>query len=837
MSNPLRSSDVIHRLPAQVAALPDGRVLTRGPSGVSLLGGVDLVDLQGVLDRIDGRRSAGEICADVADEYEVEEVLDLLRHTDGSLVAVGEPAEDPKTPADREAGPRLDAPSRALVLGDGVAGRRLADLLAAPRLAGPPAAEGLDRLRGLDLVVCALEDTAYGTLFDIQQACRRAAVVSLFVTVDPDGVRLGPSVVPGTGPCFGCAQGPSFRIPGLAIADLVAAVGGFRTGRIDATRFEPAAREAAREARAILRARGAPATPPALLGSVLLLSREGRRRTYLVPPVAGCPLCRPDPGREHALALEVEQQLIDSYRREPRRAAMADGEGLCTSVGIIGGGTAGYLTALALRRRWPSLAVALIESSDVPIIGVGEATTPLMPQFLHNDLGLDVHELFREVYPTLKLGIRFEWGQPGADFNYPFGPVHVLEPAVYDGDILGCSPQSLLMATGAVPIVRGGGSDAGLWRSSLGVDTAYHLDNARFVAYLRRKTGEVGIEAIDARIVGVDVAEDGESVAGLKADDDRVFIFDLYVDCTGFHSLLLERGLGSPFKSYETSLFTDRALVATVPHGGEVRPYTSAKTLSSGWCWSTPQRHEDHRGYVFCSAFASPEAAEREMRRYYPDLIDPRLIEFRAGRHEHFWRGNVVAMGNAYGFVEPLESTALHMLIRQIGLLLGAFPLRIGERGVTALLNHKVGTYWDYLCWFLAIHYRFNRRLDTPFWRHCRHEVDVSAHGELIEAFRERGPLAYQPAIRNGFAYPDPLWGAEGIDVILMGQQLSTCLPRPRIDRQQWQQRAALYRRYAERAMPQAKALAAIEEHPEILDPWAQALRRFGPAFQTDPGR
>ena len=149
-----------------------------------------------------------------------------------------------------------------------------------------------------------------------------------------------------------------------------------------------------------------------------------------------------------------------------------------------------------------------------------------------------------------------------------------------------------------------------------------------------------------------------------------------------------------------------------MPHNGDIMPYTLAETMSAGWCWSTPQRDVDHRGYVFSSAFASVEEAEREMRRANPGMDEARRIEFRTGRREDFWKGNVVAMGNAYGFVEPLESTALHMLIRQIGLLVGALPAQPGERGVTAALNRKVGAWWDYLCWFLALHYRFNRRLD-----------------------------------------------------------------------------------------------------------------------------
>ena len=818
MPRPLRPTDVPRRSRPQIARIDTDRLLVRGPHGVSLLRGIARDDLERVLAHIDGRRTAGEICELLADEYDREQVFHLLRRL---AVPQGSAGKEPVEPAGR--GDAGGDPVQPIVLGTGIASRRISELLALPRR-DASAETVLERLQPRDLVIVALEDASYRRLFELQSLCLRAGATSLFVTVDPDGVRIGPTVVPGAGPCFACAQIASFRVLRLEAPDLISAVSGFSTGTADASTFERAARRVALETREV------PAGRPELLTSVLLLAGGGAT-TYAVSPAATCPLCSPASRvpRDSPLADAARHELIESHRRAPRRAKVAAGGDLCSSVGIVGGGTAGYLTALALRRRFPRLEVTLIESSKLPIIGVGEATTPLMPQFLHVDLGLDVHELFRELRPTLKLGIRFDWGVAGqkeGGFNYPFGPLHVLEPAVYDRDSRWCSPQSALMSAGALPLRAAGGG----WQSSLGVETAYHLDNESFVRYLRRKAADFGVRTVDARIRETRVAPDRESVTALVADDGRSFAFDLYVDCSGFRSLLMEQGLGSPFLSYSDSLFTDRALIASVPAeaGNETPPYTSAAAMNAGWCWSTPQREADHRGYVFCSDFATAEEAEREMRRANPGMGEARLIEFRAGRHQHFWHGNVVAMGNAYGFVEPLESTALHMLIRQIGLLLRSLPARRGERGVPALLNRRVGDLWDYLRWFLAIHYRFNRRIDTPFWRHCRSEVDVSAHAELIDAFRERGPLSYQ---RTGFDYPDPLWGAQGIDVLLLGQGVPTALPRPVVGRQDWHRRARLYRDFARRATPQAEALEVLDQQPELLDRWVEAFRRFGPAF------
>lgn len=800
MSQPLSPSDVLLRDPkAQIAPLPDGRLLLRHSGGATVLRGVAAEDLARVLERVDGRRTVAEICAALAEEYDAADVRGLLASLRGDLVRVAAPGA---------AGP-------VVLLGGG---QRLAGELeragCAVRLVEPASLAG--SLAEAALVVCALEGEPYQTLFEVQAACLAAGVPSLFATSDPDGLRVGPATIPGAGPCFACVQLATFASLRLDPPSLLAAVGSFRTGELDA------AAPLVAEARQILAGR------PGLLSTLLHILPSGEVRRLPVERSPDCPLCRgiAAPAESAGTAERVSVETAD--RRPPRTVPPEDGE-LVASVGILGGGTAGYLAALALRRKVPGLAVTLLESPDLPIIGVGEATTPLMPQFLHVDLGLDVHQLFREVRPTFKLGIRFLWGAPGdGDFNYPFGPLHVLEPLVHEGHIRTCSLQSLLMTAGAVPVYP---EDGAGWTCRLGTAAAYHLDNERFVAYLRHRAAEAGVERIETTIRGVERSEDGEEVRALMAADGRRFTFDLYVDCTGFRSFLLENTLGSPWVSFAPSLWTDRAVVAPVPHGGRVRPYTTAETLSCGWCWSTPQADADHRGYVFASAFQTPEEAEEEMRRTNPGMGEARLVRFRAGRHEHFWKGNVVALGNSYGFVEPLESTALHMLIRQIGLLARSFPLRRGERGLARQLDRKVAAWWDYLRWFLAIHYRFNRRLDSPFWRACREEVDVSSFAELLEAFRERGPLSYDPAARSAFDYPDPLWGPEGIDTLLLGQEVAARLPRPALDREAWRERVSRARAVAARAAPHEKALELLAERPELLEAMVAAFRQAGPAF------
>src|SRR5581483_1963148 len=356
---------------------------------------------------------------------------------------------------------------------------------------------------------------------------------------------------------------------------------------------------------------------------------------------------------------------------------------------VAGGGTAGYFAALALKRQLPALDVTLVESSKIPIIGVGEATTTLMPPFLHQQLGIDIVDLYREVRPTWKLGINFEWGLPGDyRFAYTFGDTSLLEAFAHDGTIENQSLVAMMMAADRTPIVR---RDDGTPLSLLPeVKFAYHLDNKPFVAYLAKVARGAEIHHVDA-VIRDATTVDGEAIDRLLLDDGRELRADLYVDATGFRALLIEKILGSPFTSFASSLFCDSAVVATVPQRGTIEPYTTAETKDAGWCWRIPVEGEDHRGYVYSSAHLTPEAAQAEMRGKNPGLGEPWSLRFRSGRHREFWKGNTVAIGNSYGFVEPLESTTLHMVIVEIAYLLGGLEAPGDGRDYRTFANRSIG--------------------------------------------------------------------------------------------------------------------------------------------------
>jgi tryptophan halogenase len=498
--------------------------------------------------------------------------------------------------------------------------------------------------------------------------------------------------------------------------------------------------------------------------------------------------------------------------------------GPVASVGVVGGGTAGYFVAIALKRRFPDLRVTVVESSSIPIIGVGEATTTLMPPFLHHRLGIDVVELYREVRPTWKLGIKFAWGLPGDSyFTYPFGPADPIDAHAHDGDIRTQSLTSLLMAADRSPILR---DASGQVRSLLPTTKlAYHLHNAPFVRFLARHAARLGVEHIDA-LVEVVAAPDRRRVEMLRTRDGRELAFDLYVDASGFSSQLLDKALGSPFESYASSLYCDRAIVADVPQrDGVVSPYTLAETMDHGWCWKIPVEGVDHRGYVHSSAFVSEAAAEAEMRAKNPGMGDAWLVKFRSGRHADFWKGNVVAVGNAYGFVEPLESTALHMVIIEIAYIVAALEAGGGASLDVAEINRRVGAHWDYLRWFLAVHYKYNRKLETEFWRACRADVDVSGVAPAVARFRQRGP--WREGEPLDVLVGDPAFGASGLAILLLGQNVEAPRAPSRFSSEAWRRRLAEQRAIVDRALPQAEALELLRGRPDLLAEFATAPRSW----------
>jgi tryptophan halogenase len=422
------------------------------------------------------------------------------------------------------------------------------------------------------------------------------------------------------------------------------------------------------------------------------------------------------------------------------------------SVLVLGGGSAGLLAALTLKRKIPALDVEVVCSSRIGVIGVGEGTVPYVPAHLHGYLGLEEHEVFNAIQPVIKLGVRFAWGKR-EHFDYTFtGQQHSWrrpdlprnngfygfdDPSEMD-------LSSALMDRGkALPRRADGLPD--LPRS--GSNFAWHLENKLFVAWLETACRRDGVRFTDAELASV--ATDGERLAGLRLSDGSERQADFYVDSSGFASELIGKALAEPFVDFSGSLFCDRAVAGGWERTDEpVLPYTLADTMPDGWCWRIDHPDRIHRGYVFSSQHAGDDEAVQAYQQVAPKARDPRIVRFRSGHFRRSWIGNVAAVGNAAGFVEPLEATALMVICLQCRWLTdGLIDAELQPNpSMRALYNEMNGSVWRQIRDFLALHYRFNDRLDTGFWRRCREETPLHELDGLVDYYRENGPSAINAA-------------------------------------------------------------------------------------------
>lgn len=358
---------------------------------------------------------------------------------------------------------------------------------------------------------------------------------------------------------------------------------------------------------------------------------------------------------------------------------------------------------------------------------------------------------------------------------------------------------------------------------------AYHLDNKKFVHYLQKKAAERNIRHLDHEIVEAVFRSDGETIDTLITSDGHVLKYDFYVDCTGYRSFLMEKKVGASFQSYQSSLFTDSAIVADVPCIGPIKPYTTAETMDNGWCWNIPQRDEDHLGYVFSSTFCSPDEAMAEMQSKYPNLDCFRSVKFRSGRLDHFVKGNVVAIGNSYGFVEPLESTGIFVICRESLLLAQNLDTLQSDPSTRAFLNTSVAEMWDYLRWFLAVHYRFNTRSNSSFWQECRARTDISGAAGHLAAFTKKSPLHFYSTDAGPCGGHN--FNEYGYDVMLLGQGISGQYSQSRLSREEYSLHIRDVKALTSKAMSQEEALNYLNDRPEILndllakDTWITSLR------------
>ena len=442
------------------------------------------------------------------------------------------------------------------------------------------------------------------------------------------------------------------------------------------------------------------------------------------------------------------------------------------------------------------------------MIGVGESTTTEIVPFLHKTLGIDPDRFFEEVKPTLKLGIRFEWGCPGDyHFNFNFFAGHQHESYYFENSIVNSNWSSVLMDHGKVPIAR---DEDGNLISLLGsIPFSYHLDNKNLIGFLRKIISERKILIVDKEILKVNLDEAG-TVASLEADDGSQHKFDLYIDCTGFRSKILGQALQTDFLPFSTTLINDKALTFDLPKTAIIDPYTSVITMKNGWCWKIPMREENHYGYVFSTKFCSEAEALAEVQQRFGTVSRHKLVDFKTGRHESAWKGNVFGLGNAYGFVEPLESTAIQTAVHSIMTLCKLMPNSVADHSSIAGINQEIAATWDTFRWFLGMHYKFNKRIDTPYWKWCAENTEIGDAKLVIDLFLQRPPLsashfgtlspytALEALVFNSYSY----------DTLIYGQKILTEVKPPDMTKAEYFSRVEAYKKLTSSSLTQDELFA-----------------------------
>lgn len=493
------------------------------------------------------------------------------------------------------------------------------------------------------------------------------------------------------------------------------------------------------------------------------------------------------------------------------------------SVVIVGGGTAGWMTAASLAHRLGRLGtvITLVESSAIGTIGVGEATVPAILRYFQS-LGLDAFEVMKATQGTVKLAIEFDGWRRGQSFMHPFGrygleagPVafhHLWNRLRRSGN-----PGELDEYAMGAQLARAGRVSLPPENARVDFehfDWALHFDAARFAALLRSFAEARGVRRIDARVAEVLTANG--RISGVRLDSGQQLTASLYIDCSGFHRLLIDKTLEAGFVDWRQWLVCDRAVaLPCAPAESEhIVPSTRARALPAGWAWRIPLQNRVGNGYVYSSDHLSDEQALRTLRDQLEGepLADANLVKFRAGHVRRFWVANCVAIGLAGGFLEPLESTSIALIQMGIDKLLHFWPdeaMSPEQTGALADEYNRLSTVeYERIRDFIILHYSANGRdrpEDGDLWHYCRQMPLPDTLARKLELYRARGLIQ----LFDSESFFDPSWlclyGNLGIEAASW-DPLANLLPLPELEEVTRRVRADIVRT-AQQARPHREFL------------------------------
>lgn len=424
-------------------------------------------------------------------------------------------------------------------------------------------------------------------------------------------------------------------------------------------------------------------------------------------------------------------------------------ERIVKRVVVAGGGTAGWVTATALvRHLGPLIDITLVESDDIATIGVGESTVPTFRGF-HNLMKIREDAFMAATQATVKLGIEFKnWARIGDRYVHPFGVIGQRWSWMADFHHFWLHANA-----------QGFGGDLGEYclewvageadRMSLGPSLApsyaYHIDAARYARFLRGLAEPAGLKRVEGKIRNVDLNPESGFIDALVLESGTRIEGDLFIDCTGFRSLLLGEALGVEFEDWGHWIRTDRAVAVQSRSDGPAQPYTSAIAHEAGWRWRIPLQHRDGNGFVFASDFMSDDEAHARLLAEIAGepIADPWLVRFKTGTRVKAWHKNCVALGLAGGFIEPLESTSIHLMMAGVTRLITDFPFHGIDTALVDHFNGKSREEFENIRDFIILHYHVTERDDSDFWRHCRTMDIPGSLKERLALWQENG-RAYQ---------------------------------------------------------------------------------------------
>jgi len=442
---------------------------------------------------------------------------------------------------------------------------------------------------------------------------------------------------------------------------------------------------------------------------------------------------------------------------------------------ILGGGTAGWMAAAGLSHKFKGLPVSiqLIESDEIGTVGVGEASLPHIRAF-NTVLNIDERSFMKATEATFKLGIEFcNWGRIGDRYIHPFGnfgpPIQGIPFYHYWlrlrslGDTSRLDDYSYPIVAAENARFNHPSAVPGKIESTFGY--AYQFDASRYARFLRQYSEANGVVRTEGKVVATSLHPDTGFVESVTLDGDRAVSADLFVDCSGFRGVLIEQALKTGYEDWTKWLPCNRAIAVPCETRGVHTPFTRATARQAGWQWRIPLQHRVGNGVVYCSDFISDDEAAQGLLANLegPALASPKQLFFTTGRRRLFWNKNVVAIGLAGGFLEPLESTSIHLIQQGITELIQLFPDQSFSPSDVDEYNRRMALDFERVRDFLLLHYVANQRDDSEMWRHFQSMTLPDSLQEKINAWTTRGYI-----IKYEFgAFLPPSWVA-----VMLGQNL-----------------------------------------------------------------